>query len=54
MFGMSWLQFVVLIVVLLFIVLVLGGYLVKIYGDEVKKFGDWVFGLIECVIYQVC
>jgi K+-transporting ATPase ATPase A chain len=50
----SWLQFVVLIVVLLVTAVPLGRYMAKVYGDDEKAPGDRVFGPIERVIYRIC
>jgi K+-transporting ATPase ATPase A chain len=50
----SWLQFAVLIVVLLLTAPPLGFYMARIYGDDPKAPGDRVFGPIERAIYKVC
>ena len=48
----SWLQFAVLIAVLLLTAPPLGFYMAKVYGDEGKAPGDRVFGPIERVDLQ--
>ncbi|MFZ0834654.1 MAG: potassium-transporting ATPase subunit KdpA [Mycobacterium sp.] len=50
----SWLQFAVLIAVLLLTAPPLGFYMAKIYVDGGKAPGERVFGPIERVIYRVC
>ncbi|MGE5696774.1 MAG: potassium-transporting ATPase subunit KdpA [Candidatus Sericytochromatia bacterium] len=50
----SWLQFAVLIAVLLLTAPPLGFYMAKIYGDDGKAPGDRVFGPVERIVYKVC
>jgi K+-transporting ATPase ATPase A chain len=50
----SWLQFIVLIAVLLVTAVPLGRYMARVYGDGEKAPGDRVFGPIERVIYRIC
>ena len=50
----SWLQFAVLIAVLLLTAPPLGFYMARVYGDERKAPGDRVFLPIERAIYKVC
>ena len=54
MSGASWLQFIVLIVVLVATAVPLGTYMAKVYGDGAKAPGDRAFGPIERLIYRIC
>ncbi|WP_204806559.1 potassium-transporting ATPase subunit KdpA [Mycobacterium riyadhense] len=54
MSGPNWLQFAVLVAVLLLTAPPLGCYMAKIYGDDAKTPGDRVFGPIERGIYKLC
>jgi K+-transporting ATPase ATPase A chain len=49
----SWLQFVVLIVLLVATAPVLGRYMARVYGDD-RAPGDRLFGVIERPIYRLC
>ncbi|MCI2418420.1 potassium-transporting ATPase subunit KdpA [Saccharopolyspora sp. K220] len=50
----GWLQFAVLIAVLLVTAPPLGWYMAKVYSDEGKAPGDRVFRPVERVIYRLC
>jgi K+-transporting ATPase ATPase A chain len=54
MSAASWLQFAVLIAVLLVTAVPLGRYMANVYSTEEKAPGDRVFGPIERAIYRVC
>ena len=54
MSSASWLQFAVLIAVLLLTAPPLGIYMARVYGDEGKAPGDRVFRPIERAIFKVC
>jgi K+-transporting ATPase ATPase A chain len=54
MSAAGWLQFGVLIGVLLVTAPPLGWYMAKVYGEEDKAPGDRVFGPVERLIYRIC
>jgi len=54
MSAAGWLQFGVLIGVLLVTAPPLGWYMAKVYGEEGNAPGDWVFGPVERLIYRIC
>ena len=54
MSAASWLQFAVLIAVLLVTAVPLGRYMASVYTTDEKAPGDRVFGPIERAIYRVC
>lgn len=54
MSSASWLQFVVLIAVMVATAIPLGRYMAKVYGDEGKAPGDRVFLPVERHIYRLC
>jgi K+-transporting ATPase ATPase A chain len=54
MSAASWLQFFVLIAVLLVTAVPLGHYMARVYGDGEKAPGGRVFGPIERAIYRTC
>ncbi|WP_166350739.1 potassium-transporting ATPase subunit KdpA [Phytoactinopolyspora limicola] len=54
MSGAGWVQFVVLIIVLLVTAPLLGRYIARVYGDEKKAPGDRVFLPVERLIYRIC
>jgi K+-transporting ATPase ATPase A chain len=54
MSSASWLQFVILIAVLVATAVPLGRYMARVYGDGEKAPGDRFFGPIERLIYRVC
>src|SRR6266545_268567 len=54
MSSASWLQFAVLIAVLLVTAPLLGRYMAKVYGDERKAPGDRVFLPVERLVYRIC
>jgi K+-transporting ATPase ATPase A chain len=54
MSAASWLQFLVLIAVLIATAIPIGRYMAKVYGDDETAPGDRIFGPIERLIYRVC
>ncbi len=54
MSSASWLQFAVLIGLLLVTAPLLGRYMAKVYGDDGKVPGDRVFLPVERLIYRLC
>jgi K+-transporting ATPase ATPase A chain len=54
MSSASWLQFAVLIAVLLVTAPPLGWYMARVYGEERKAPGDRVFAPIERLVYRAC
>jgi K+-transporting ATPase ATPase A chain len=50
----SWLQFVVVIAVMVVTVVPLGRYMARVYGDDETAPGDRFFGPVERAIYRIC
>ena len=53
MTAASWVQLLVLIVLIGISTPLLGGYMAKVYGNK-KAPGDRVFGPLERAIYRLC
>jgi K+-transporting ATPase ATPase A chain len=54
MSSASWLQFLLLVAVVLVAAPPLGRYMARVYGDERRAPGDRVFLAVERLVYRVC